>query len=123
MGAAARRIETISRSSELILPDVRVDVSGVETFVAESIQSALPITGRASLGVKDGDIELTATVRNDSDQTLQHVTLLIGSFAAEIGDMAPGEEKSITEVVGTVRQFWCDFVSFNWVWFPVDAKC
>ncbi len=94
--------EAITRSSDVILTDVRVDVSGVETFIAESIQSALPIKGSASLGVNNGDIELTATVRNDSDQTLEDVTLLIGSFATKIGDMAPGEELSTTEIVGTV---------------------
>ena len=94
--------EAITRSSDVVLTDVRVDVSGVETFVAESIQSALPIKGSASLGVNNGDIELTATVRNDSDQALQNVTLLIGSFATKMGDMAPGEERSTTQVVGTV---------------------
>lgn len=101
-GGSGSSIETITRGSELILPDVRVDVSGVETFVAESIQSTLPIEGSAVLEANDGDIELTALIRNESSQPLQHVTLLIGSFAAEIGDMAPGEEKMITEIVGTV---------------------
>jgi hypothetical protein len=95
-------IETITRSSEVILPDVRVDVSDVETFVAESVQPALPITGKAVLEVNNGNIELMATVRNDSDQLLENVTLLISSYAVKLGDMTPGQEVSTTEIVGTV---------------------
>ena len=97
-------VEAITRSSDLILSEVRVDVSDVETFVAESVQPALPLTGKGVLGVKNGDIELTATIRNESDRNLENVTLLVGSYAVEVGDMAPGEEVSRTEVVATIRE-------------------
>ena len=96
-------IDTITRGSEVILPDVRVDVSDVETVAAESIQSALPLTTKATLGVSEGNIEpLNATVRNDSEQQLENVVLLIGTYAVKLGDMAPGAELSTAEIVGTV---------------------
>jgi hypothetical protein len=95
-------VDTITRSSGVILPDVRVDVSDVETFMAESVPSALPLVGNASLSVNDGNIELAATVRNDSDQELENVTLLIGLNVVSLGDIAPGQAVSSVEIVGSV---------------------
>ncbi|MBE2219981.1 MAG: hypothetical protein IAF02_00485 [Anaerolineae bacterium] len=95
-------VEAVTRGSEVVLTDVRVDVSGVETFVAESVQPMLPITGKGTLQVNNGNIELTASVRNDSDQALEDVTLLISAYAVALGDMAPGQAVSTTEIVGTV---------------------
>ena len=95
-------MEAITRSNDVVLTDVRVDVSGVETFVAESIQSALPIQAEASLKIKDGDIEMTVTVRNDSQVSLADVTVIASSYAVALGDIAPGVEVSKAEVVGAV---------------------
>jgi hypothetical protein len=86
----------------LVLSEVRVDVSDMETFVAESIRPGAAVSGQATLGINAGNIELTATIRNDSDQLLENATLLIGSYAVKLGDLAPGAEVSTTEIVGAV---------------------
>ncbi len=93
-------VEAITRSSDVVLTAVRVDVSGVESFVADSLQPALPLTGQASLRVSDGDVELAATLRNDSDVTLEDATLLVGSTAVPLGDLAPGAEVNKTQIIG-----------------------
>jgi hypothetical protein len=101
-GPGGRSLEAITRSGELVLTGVRVDVSDVETFVAESIRPGAAVSGQATLGVNGEDIELTATIRNDSDQLLENATLLIGTYAVKLGDLAPGAEVSTTEIVGAV---------------------
>ncbi len=103
-GSNNASVEAITRGSELILTDVRVDVSGVETFVVESVRTALPITSKATLVAQDGKIELLATIRNDSEQTLENVVLLIGANAVKLGDLKPGQERSTTETVGSVNE-------------------
>jgi hypothetical protein len=101
-GSGGRSLEAITRGSELVLSRVRVDVGDMEIFVTESIRPGLPISGKATLGVNGGNVELTATIRNESDQLLENVTLLVGTYAANLGDLAPGAEVSTTEIVGAV---------------------
>ncbi|MBK8985376.1 MAG: hypothetical protein IPM39_04735 [Chloroflexi bacterium] len=96
----ATNVGAIVRGSEVILRDVRVDVSDVESFAADSIQPALPITADAALQIADGRVELAATIRNHSQMTLQNVTLLMGGTAVALGDLAPGAEVNRLEVLG-----------------------
>lgn len=91
---------TITQGSDVVLTNVRVDVSDVETFIAESVQPAPALEAAVKLGVRDGDIELTATIRNNSQETLELATLLIGDMAFKLGDLAPGAEASVAELVG-----------------------
>ncbi|MFO7683982.1 MAG: hypothetical protein R6X34_28460 [Chloroflexota bacterium] len=94
-------LTAVTQGSNVVLTDVRVDVSDVETFIADSIQPAPALSGEASLRTRDGDIELTATIRNNSEQHLELAALLIGSTAIELGDLAPGAETTVTEIVGS----------------------
>jgi hypothetical protein len=86
----------ISRGSEVVLHNVRVDVGGVQPFVADSLRHAPTLTGEATLRLNDGDIELVTTLRNESQMTLQNATLLVGTTAVSLGDLQPGQ--SINEV-------------------------
>lgn len=86
----------ISRGSEVTLRNVRVDVGGVQPFVADSLRPAPVLTGEATLQLNNGDIELVTTLRNDSDLTLENATLLIGTTAVSLGDLRPGQ--TINEV-------------------------
>ncbi len=97
-------LAAITRDSEVILTDVRVDVSGLETFMAESIRTAPPLTGQASLITQDGKIELAATIRNDSEQMLENVVLFVGPHVLELGDLDPGQERSASETVGSANE-------------------
>ena len=89
----------ITRSGDLTLTDVRVDVSGVAAFLADTVQPALPLDGEAALRTQDGRVELAATIRNESDLTLENATLLVGSTAVALGNIAPGAEVSQTALV------------------------
>ena len=93
-------IESITRNTALTLRGVRVDVAGVETFIAESYRPALPVAGEASLTLNGNDLQLSATFLNNSEVTLENATLLLGSTAIALGDIRPGESKSVTEIVG-----------------------
>ena len=93
-------IESITRDSALTIREVRVDVADVETFIAESYRPALPVTAEASLSLDGSDVQLNATIVNDSDVTLEDATLLLGSTGIGLGDIGPGESQSITENVG-----------------------
>jgi len=94
-------VGAISRGSDLTLTDVRVDVSGVAPFVADSVQPALPLDARAALRVQDGRVELEAAIRNNSEVTLENATLLIGGTAVALGDIAPGAEADTTSPVAS----------------------
>ena len=93
-------IESITRDTALTIREIRVDVADVETFIAESYRPALPITGEASLSLNSSDVQLNATIVNNSDTTLENATLLLGAAGIALGNIGPGESKSITEVVG-----------------------
>ena len=93
-------IESITRDSALTIHEIRVDVADVETFIAESYRPALPITGEAALSLNSSDVQLSATIVNDSDVTLENAALLLGSTGIALGNIGPGESKSITENVG-----------------------
>jgi hypothetical protein len=95
-------VAAITRSNDVILSEVRVDVSDVETFVADSVPPGMPISGRANLRVDNGDIKLSATIRNESETNLEDAVLLIGTTAVAIGDIPAGKEIITTEVVGAV---------------------
>jgi hypothetical protein len=93
-------VEAISRGSDVLLNDVRVDVSGIETFIVEAVRTAPDIAGQAALRLNDGKMEMTVALRNDSDITLENAVLLLGSNAYALGDLPPGEEVNRVEIIG-----------------------
>lgn len=94
-------IGAISLGNEVTVHDVRVDISGVETFMLQSVESAIAISGQATLENSGSDLLLTATIQNNSDQMLETASLLIGDTAVSIGDIPPGEIVTVSEVVGS----------------------
>ncbi len=93
-------IDAISRGRQLTMSGVRVDVSGMETFVAESYQANIPVTVKATLSASGADVVLTADIQNNSSLTLEDAALLFGSDIIAIGALGPGESVSRREVVG-----------------------
>lgn len=95
-------IDAISRSNELTITGVRVDVSDTETFVADSYQPGPAMEGQAILGLNGSNIELEIAIRNESDIFLENVSLMLGSSVVSLGHLGPGQDASRTHIVGTV---------------------
>lgn len=96
----APTVEAITRGSNLTLTNVRVDVSGIESFLVDSVQPSPAVAGEATLNVRDGNLELWATVRNESDLLLENATLLVGDTAVKLGNIPPNTEVSQTQIIG-----------------------
>jgi hypothetical protein len=100
-GAAQVNLDSIGFGNEVTVNNVRVDISGIESFVAQSIRPALSVIGQASLEVQNGRLLLNATIQNNSDTLLSMGSLLLGDTAVYIGDIKPGEIRTISEILGT----------------------
>lgn len=92
-------LDAIARGSDLVLQRVRVDVSGVEAFLAEAYRPGLPLMAQVNLTAQDNQFTLTAVVQNNSDVPLQNVTLLFGSRAFSLGDLPAGAQKTLAETM------------------------
>ena len=88
----ASNVSAVERGTDLILRDVRIDVSDSQTFMVESYRAAPEISSDVRLILQNGKFELTVTVRNDSQITLENAILLYGSTVHSLGDLEPGEE-------------------------------
>ncbi len=94
-------VGAISLSNEVTVQDVRVDISGVETFMVQSVEPAPAITGQATLENNGSDLLLTAIIQNNSDQLLETASLLLGDTAVPVGDIPPGNIVNVSEIVGS----------------------
>ncbi len=101
--SGAGNLEAVEQGSDTTLRRVRVDVSGVETFVAESYAPLPAITGEATLQLESSGGRLEVQVQNNDTMTLENAGLLFGSVFARVGDLAPGESRTITQTL-TTRQ-------------------
>lgn len=99
----AGNLQAVEQGSDTTLRRVRVDVSGVETFVAESYAPLLAITGQATLQLDSGGGQLEVQVQNNDTMTLENAGLLFGSVFARVGDLAPGESRTVAQPL-TTRQ-------------------
>ncbi|MFW6070507.1 MAG: DUF7408 domain-containing protein, partial [bacterium] len=84
----------ISRGSQTTLEDLRVDVSGVETYVASSYQPLPSITGRAVLSLEGSDARMEVTVQNNGEFTLENAGIFYGSSFEPLGDLNAGASAS-----------------------------
>ncbi len=95
-------IETIERGNDLHLRGIRIDVSGVETIVADSYQSGPALSANVEMKTIDSKFVAAVTIQNNGDVTFDHVTLLLGALAIPVGDLGPGESASLTEEVSSI---------------------
>ncbi|HSM58451.1 MAG TPA: hypothetical protein VK879_20015 [Candidatus Sulfomarinibacteraceae bacterium] len=85
----------ISHGSQTTLERVRVDVSGIETYVVTSYQPLPPITGRAALSLERSDARLEVTIQNNSEVTLENAGIFYGSSFEPLGDLNAGASASV----------------------------
>jgi hypothetical protein len=92
--SGAGNLDAVEMTDAVSLRNVRVDVSDIQTFVADGYRPALQIEGQAALDLRGANAELTVTVQNNSDVTMETATILLGSNAFALGDIEPGERVS-----------------------------
>lgn len=87
-GSGSQR--AITQGSDVTLTGVRVDVSGMETYVADSFRPLPSLDGRATLRLEGSETYLDVDVHNNGELLLEDVGLLAwGTFVA-LGDLQPG---------------------------------
>ncbi len=97
--ASGGNVKAILQGQEVVVDDIRVDVSGIEPLVADSYQQALAVTGQVALRSEGGDIVLDANLQNNSQVSLENATILLGLTAIPLGDLLPGESAIISQPV------------------------
>ncbi len=97
--AGSGNLEAVEQEIETTLSGVRVDVGGIETFVADSIGGPLPITGQASLRIDEDKLFIESTIQNNSDFTFENAALLIGRTFMPLGDLQPGAIRNLSESI------------------------
>ena len=92
--AGSGNLRAIARGSDVVLDDVRVDVSGLETFVADSYRPAPEVTGQATLRLMGGGAELEIAVQNNGSTALANTGFLYGNSFLPLGDLLPGAART-----------------------------
>ncbi|UCG23804.1 MAG: hypothetical protein JSW55_16965 [Chloroflexota bacterium] len=96
-------IGAIERAGEVTVSDIRVDIGGVETLVADSYQPAPSVTGAVRLRTEASNVVLDVDVQNNGPATLENATILVGSTAIPLGDLASGSRVSQSERVTALQ--------------------
>ena len=86
--------DAIERASEVVARGIRTDTSEVATFVANAHLPRPPIDATATLSASGDQVEVT--VRNGTAETLEDAVIVFGQEQTSLGDLAPGEEKSLS---------------------------
>ena len=87
-------LAAIERASQVALRGVRTDTSQVATFVTNAHLPRPAITAEATLSADGG--EVAVTVRNSAADTLENAVIIYGQEQMSLGNIAPGEEKSLS---------------------------
>ena len=95
-------IEAIERGNDLYVRGIRVDVSDVETLVADSYQPGPALSANVEMKMIDTEFVADVSIQNNGDEAFENVTLLLGTLAIPVGDLRPGESRSLTEEVSFI---------------------
>jgi hypothetical protein len=97
--ASGGNVKAVLQGQQVVVDDIRVDVSGIEPLVADSYQQAPAVAGQVVLRSEGGDIILDASLQNNSQVSLENPTILVGLTAIPLGDLMPGESVTISQPV------------------------
>ncbi len=95
-------IAAIEQAEIAVLRDIRVDVGGVETAVADSYQALPDVAGSVSLHFSEGELVLEINLFNNGPVNLKNASLLVGSTAISLGDLPPGSSVVHSERLTTL---------------------
>ena len=73
------------------ITEVRLEASGMKSFVAEGLTAALPISHDLVVQVSDKRPTLTGTVTNNSQVTLKDVSVFSQGYFRRLGELGPGK--------------------------------
>lgn len=90
-------IDAITLGETPSVRDLRLDVGQIATFATQSYQPSLPIDGTAQLIQNGNNIELSVTLLNNSDQTLENGLLLYGDIGVAVGALDPGATNTVSQ--------------------------
>ncbi len=82
--------QAISRTADVVLQQVRVDVSGIESYLVNAHTPLPPLAGSARLSLQGSDARIAVDLQNNGDLALQTAGLLAGNNYFELGDLQPG---------------------------------
>lgn len=91
--------EAITFSNENSVDGVRVDVSDVETFTAQTDRPAPAVSGQAVLITEGSRSRLEAILQNNSNITLEDSVLFLGGNVIDLGDIEPGDSKNVNQIM------------------------
>ncbi|MCA9964797.1 MAG: hypothetical protein KC423_11155 [Anaerolineales bacterium] len=94
------RFDSIGRSLNTTVNNIRTDVGGIKTFLAEGTTPAPPITAQAALALVENQLQLNVTLQNNSSIELEKAALLFGDAIIPLGTLSAGEEASIGQRIG-----------------------
>ena len=86
-------LNTIQRTSELTLSGVRTDTSQVAAFIVDAHQPRPDFSATATLSAEGDEVEVM--VRNGTGETLENAVLIYGQMQESLGNLPPGEERSV----------------------------
>ncbi|HEX5588672.1 MAG TPA: hypothetical protein VFX65_00090 [Candidatus Limnocylindrales bacterium] len=91
IGGTAATLDVVQGDPSLVR-NLAVGFGSLRTIRAESA-TTVPLI-QTQLSLVDG--VLTGTIRNESDQNLEKVAVVLGGSVAVVGDIGPGEEKTVS---------------------------
>lgn len=93
-------IDAITQSATFVMSNARVDVSAVETFVAQHYHTGPAVSGQAVLELNGRDIVLNARIQNNGDVELENAVLLLGTRTFALGSIKPGDTATTSAKIG-----------------------
>lgn len=92
-------IGSITYGNEVTISDVRADIGEVVVFLAQSTQPAVDVSGTATLTLEGNNLALELDLLNNSDITLETVSVLLGHSAVFVGDLPPNERTAVSQTI------------------------
>jgi len=87
---------TVQQDSGLLVPDVAVEIGGLQTMSLDGSQPALTLKHNLTFNLKKDVIELKGSITNTTPYTIAAAQLRLPATSQDLGDLAPGETREIT---------------------------
>ena len=91
---SGNNLSAVERANQVVLREIRTDTSEVATFIANAHLPRPAIDATAALSASGDEVEVT--VRNGAAETLEDAVIIFGQEQASVGDLGPGEERTIS---------------------------
>lgn len=93
-------IGAITYGNETTVSDIKVDISEISVFLAESAVPAVAVSGSATLTIEGSSLILALDLLNNSNVTLETASILVGNRALSVGDIAPNDRTTLSLPMG-----------------------